>query len=268
MTRLCVVVPTYNEARNLPELTLQIEKTLYPTSFRLIIVDDSSPDGTARVAEELNRLFGNVDVMSRVTKSGLGSAIQAGLRAALAMTDVERIVTLDADLSHDPREIPRLLQASLKADLVQGSRYVGNGRAIGWGPRRRLISFVANLVCRTLMRASVRDCTGNFRVYSRKCAEMIVDSSGQEGFEWVVEALFIAKSHQFVVKEVPITFVNRKTGKTKLKNKEIVSWAFFAGKSLLSHKPFLGLSTQSSRAINKSSALTATVTAPAASTTK
>lgn len=268
MSRLCVVVPTYNEAGNLPELTAQIEEALRDRSFQLIVVDDSSPDGTARVAEQLNELYGNIVVRSRVKKSGLGSAIQDGLRAALATGDVESVVTLDADLSHDPREIPKLLRASRMADFVQGSRYVGEGRAVGWGIRRRVVSRVANLICRMLLRTSVHDCTGNFRVYSRKCAEAVVNSAGQTGFEWVVEALFIARKHRLTVREVPITFVKRKQGKTKLKGLEIVNWIFFTGKSLFSFKPFFNVPVQSSRAISRSSALTVAVTAPAASTTK
>jgi dolichol-phosphate mannosyltransferase len=268
MSKLCVVVPTYNEAGNLPELTALIEEALHARSFQLIIVDDSSPDGTARVAEQLNRLYGNIVVRSRVKRSGLGSAIQDGLRAALARRDVERVVTLDADLSHDPREIPKLLRASRTADFVQGSRYMQEGRVVGWGIGRRVVSCVANLICRMLLRTSVQDCTGNFRVYSRKCVEAIVNSAGQRGFEWVVEALFIARKHQLTVREVPITFVERKQGKTKLNGVDIVSWAFFTGKSLFSFKPFFNVPVQSSRAISKSSALTVALTAPSASTTK
>ena len=119
-----------------------------------------------------------------------------------------------------------------------------------------------------LLRTSVRDCTGNFRVYSRKCAEAVVNSAGQTGFEWVVEAMFIARKNRLTVKEVPITFVERKQGKTKLRGQEIVNWAFFTGKSLFSFKPFFNVAVQSSRAISRSSALTVAVTSPAASTTK
>lgn len=238
MSKLCVVVPTYNEAGNLPEFTARIEKALRNWSFRLIIVDDSSPDATARVAEELNEKFGNIVVNSRVKKSGLGSAIQDGLRAALSMEDVEHIVTLDADLSHDPSEIPKLLRASRNVDLVQGSRYVGDGRVVGWNIRRRVVSRVANLMCRMLFGTSIHDCTGNFRVYSRRCAEEIVNCGAQKGFEWVIEALFIAKRHRLAIREVPITFVDRRAGETKLKGIDIMNWAFFTGKSLFSLKPF------------------------------
>ena len=268
MSKLCVVVPTYNEAGTLPELTAKIEEALRGRSFQLIVVDDSSPDGTARVAEQLNELYGNIVVRSRVKKSGLGSAIQDGLRAALSSGDMENVVTLDADMSHDPNEIPKLLHASHTADLVQGSRYMEGGRVMGWNFQRRMVSCVANLICRVLLGTSVHDCTGNFRVYSRKCAEAVVNSAGQTGFEWVVEALFIARKHRLTVKEVPITFLERKEGKTKLKGREIVNWAFFTGKSLFSFKPFFSVPIHSHCAMNRSSALTLAATAPAASTTK
>lgn len=267
MSKLCVVVPTCNEAANLPELTAKIENALRDQSFQLIVIDDSSPDGTARVAEQLNELYGNIVVRSRV-KSGLGSAIQEGLRAALERQEVETIVTLDADLSHDPSEIPKLLHACQSIDLVQGSRYIGGGKAVGWSFKRRVISLMANLICRIVLQTSVHDCTGNFRVYSRKCAEAIVNSAGQSGFEWVVEALFIAREHRLTVREVPITFAERKNGKTKLKGLDIMNWAFFTGKSLFSFKPFLNVHVQSSRTIRRSSVLTVMLTAPAASTTK
>ena len=268
MSKLCVVVPTYNEAENLTRLVGQIEETLDDLNFKLIVVDDGSPDGTARVAEQLNAVHGNILVKSRRAKSGLGSAIQVGLRAALEMEDVESVLTLDADLSHDPGEIPKLLRASQQVDFVQGSRYVEDGKAIGWGFWRRIVSCVANLVCRMLLRMSVRDCTSNFRVYSRKCAEVIVNSAVQSGFEWVIEALLIAKKYQLAVKEVPIVFVSRKGGETKLNGKEIVNWAFFAGKNLFSSRQSSTVPHQINSPICKSSALKVALTAPSASTTK
>jgi len=268
MTKLCVVIPTYNEAENLPKLTMQIEKVLRKRNFNLIVVDDNSPDNTAKVAQKLNQVYGNIIVRIQARKYGLGSAILEGLKIALAMKDVERIVTLDGDLSHDPSEIPKLLYVAQKTDFVQGSRYVEDGAVMGWGLRRRLISYAANMICKLLFRISIRDCTGNFRVYSRACAETIVKSAGSKGFEWVVEALFVAKKHGFGVKEVPITFMERKEGKTKLKALQVVGWALFTVKNLFSLKPLaVNVPVQSSRAIHRSSAFTVTVVPPMTSTT-
>jgi dolichol-phosphate mannosyltransferase len=137
-------------------------------------------------------------------------------------------VTLDADLSHNPVDIPRLLEASSEADLVQGSRYVAKGRISNWGFKRRLTSRVANVICILLLRTTVRDSTGNFRVYSRRCAEVLINRTKGKGFEWVVEAMSVARGAGFSVREIPITFTNRKAGKTKLKIREITEWASFA----------------------------------------
>lgn len=237
MSKICVVLPTYNEAVNLPCLAEKIETVLRGVSFGLIVVDDSSPDDTAGVAERLNRVYGNITVKVRAKKSGLGSALLTGLKVALSDGDVERIVTLDADFSHDPGEIPRLLCAAEDADLVQGSRYVRDGLVARWGFKRRLVSYVANLICKLVVRTSIHDSTGNFRVYSRRCAEVIVGSTRAKGFEWVVEAVAVAKRGGFHVKEVPITYVNREGGETKLKGLQFIGWLAFVVKSLFSQEP-------------------------------
>lgn len=239
MTKLCVVVPAYNEAENLPKLIVEIEKALRGWDFKLVIVDDNSPDKSARVAEKLNHVHGNIIVRRRAGKFGLGSAVVEGLKIALAMDDVDRIVTLDADLSHSPSEIPKLLSAAEKTDIVQGSRYVENGSTNGWRPTRRLVSRVANWICRFFFGTFIHEYTSNFRVYSRECAETIVNCTSSNGYEWVVEALFVATRHGFAVREVPIAFRDRDNGKTKLKALDVVSWAFFVTKTLFSNFPTL-----------------------------
>lgn len=239
MCKLCLVMPTYNEAENLPKLIVEIEKALCAWDFMLVVVDDNSPDDTAVVAENLNGFYGNIVVRRRAGKFGLGSAVVEGLRIALAMDDVDRIVTLDGDLSHSPSEIPRLLSAADKADLVQGSRYVEDGSINGWRLTRRLTSCVANLICRLVFGKHIREYTGNFRVYSRECAETIVNCTRCSGYEWVVEAMSLALKHGFAVKEVPITFRDRSGGKTKLKALDVVSWAFFVGRTVFSKFPVL-----------------------------
>jgi dolichol-phosphate mannosyltransferase len=233
MSKLCVVVPTYNEAKNLSRLVTGIERVLQAPNFTLVIVDDDSPDETAKVADELNRVYGNIIVRCRKEASGLGSAIVEGLRTGLAISDVERIVTLDADLSHSPSDIPILLRADPKADLVQGSRYVKNGRVGCWSAVRRLVSYVANTVCRLLFDASIHDYTGNFRVYSRECATAVVDCTSCRGFEWPVEAIFVAARRGFRVEEVPISFDERADGRTKLRAKDVAGWLLFAWRSFL-----------------------------------
>lgn len=269
MSRVCVVVPTYNEAENLLKLTEQIERALHGCNFNLIVVDDNSPDNTANVAAKLNDTYKNIIVEIRTSKNGLGSAILHGLSKALSMDDVERIVTIDGDLSHDPHEIPRLLSEFPRADIVQGSRYVRHGVIFGWSLRRRVVSCVANLICKTMLRTHINDCTGNFRVYSRKCAETLVNSTNSGGFEWVIEALAIAAHNGFSVREVPITFIDRRIGRTKLSAKEILEWAKFVMNSFFrpnSQRPIF--SVPSNTAIHRLSAFSKTSTSPTNSTTK
>jgi len=237
MSRVCVVVPTYNEAENLPRLIVETERVLRGLDFKFVIVDDNSPDKTAQIAEKLNCVYGNIVIRRRAGKFGLGSAVVEGLKAALAMDDVERIVTLDGDLSHNPSEIPSLLRAAEKVDLVQGSRYVKNARIDGWVSMRRLVSQAANVVCRLFFGMFVHEYTGNFRVYSRECAEAIVNYTKSDGFEWVVEAMFVARRLGFTVKEVPIAFSDRCNGKTKLKALDVAGWVFFVAKSVFSLFP-------------------------------
>ena len=268
MSTICVVIPTYNEAQNLPGLTAQIERALRSSDFEMLVIDDNSPDRTARIAERLNKIYGNITVRVQAKKSGLGVALLAGLKAALSKKEVQRIVTLDADFSHDPNDIPRLLRAAEAADLVQGSRYVRNGAVVNWGFKRRLISCIANLICNLLIKTSTRDCTGNFRVYSRECAEAIVHSAKSRGFEWVVEAMMIAKQNGFRVKEVPITFADRKEGKTKLKSSQVFNWGVFAVRNLIPHKFLIHSAVgHSSFASQRSSTLATTETPPITSTT-
>ena len=268
MSRICVVIPTYNEAENLPRLTAQIEQALRGLNFELVVIDDNSPDNTARVAERLNCIYGNITVKVRAKKSGLGSALLSGLEVALSKKDVECIVTLDADFSHDPQQIPRLLRVADAADLVQGSRYVQNGVVANWSFKRRIVSCVANLLCNLLMWTSIRDCTGNFRVYSRRCAETILNSTRSKGFEWVVEAMAVAKKGGFRVKEVPISFVDRRMGKTKLTSSRIVDWTAFAIRNLFSPRTSIPCGPSQLRFVSqKSSILTVTDTSPVISTT-
>lgn len=269
MSRLCVIVPTYNEAKNLGRLLRRIEEVLHGSDFTVVVVDDNSLDGTADVAQKLNGIYGNVVLHRRARKSGLGSAIREGLRVALSMDDLERIVTMDGDMSHNPDEIPSLLCACQGEGLVQGSRYIEKGSISGWSMARKLMSRFANVVCRLLLRVGVHDCTGNFRVYSRGCAEAIVGCTRRKGFDWVVEAAFAARRCGFRLKEVPITFRDRRSGRTKLEVQELVNWAFFALRTaFLSMPSSLTAANQASRVIQRSSALTVTVVDPIVSTTK
>ncbi len=224
MSVVCAVIPTYNEADNIEILIKEINKLNLDLELKIIIVDDNSSDGTADIAENLNKLYGNITVIKRNGKLGIGSAIIEGMKKALNFKDCQYIVTLDADFSHDPKDIPRLLKKSKNIDLVQGSRYINGGKIIGWNFYRRVISFCGNMLCRILFRTGMKEHTTYFRVYSRRLAEKIVKEVNTNGFEFAILSILCAKDGGFKIKEVPIKFENRKRGESKLELKDIIQW--------------------------------------------
>jgi dolichol-phosphate mannosyltransferase len=233
MNKICVVVPTYEEAENLPKLAEEIEKVIQREDFRLIVVDDNSPDGTADIAERLNERYGNIVVYRRPSKLGIGSAIRDGIKIALSFPDSERIVTMDADLSHDPKDLPSLLRIAEKTDLVQGSRYVKGGRITGWSFSRRVVSHVANYLCRLLLRTGLYEHTTYFRVYSRECAQTVLKNVHCDRYEWAIGSILVTKHHNFRIQETPISFTCRVHGKSKLKPYDILQWGSYICKAFL-----------------------------------
>lgn len=205
-----IIVPTYNERQNLPRLVSALAETMrWP--YEIIVVDDSSPDGTADLARDLAKTF-PVRLLSRPHKGGLGSAYRDGF--ALATGDI--IFEMDADLSHDPRYIPALVQAVVDgADVAVGSRYVEGGHINGWGAYRKLVSGVGNGLARYVLAIGVRDVTSGFRAYERDAAQIVQDARS-DGYAFQVETLWLAKKSGIRVDEVPITFENRAVGKSKL----------------------------------------------------
>lgn len=224
MDRICIIIPTYNESESLPFLINTIEEVLKGRKFEVIIVDDRSIDGTAFKARKLNEIYGNIIVYERQGKYGIGSAIRKGMEIALSFEDVTHIVTMDADMQHNPTEINRLIEEASDVDLVIGSRYIKGAKITGWNGLRRIISTIANSLCWLMFRTRLRDQTTNFRVYSRRCAEEIIKNSGDNGFEWQVSSILTAKRKCFNIKEVPISFTKRLNGKTKLSFLDVIRW--------------------------------------------
>lgn len=227
MSKVCVVVPTYEEAENLPKLVGTLEESLQKKEFMLIVIDDNSPDGTADVAEKLNRHYGNIVVHRRPRKLGIGSATRDGIKIALSFPNCKHIVTMDADLSHNPKDVRRLLIEAENADLIQGSRYIKGGKIIGWSPFRRAVSYVSNFLCRLLLRTHLNEHTTYLRVYSRKCAETVVETVHCNRYEWAIASILVAKDYGFKIQEVPITFINRVHGKSKLKLRDVLMWSSY-----------------------------------------
>jgi dolichol-phosphate mannosyltransferase len=209
-----VVVPTYNERVNLPVL---VDGLLRHDGVSLLVVDDQSPDGTGEVADELAaRHTGRMMVMHRSGRRGLGRSYIDGLRKALD-SNVDFVCQMDADLSHDPRQLPDLVRAAAAADVVIGSRYVPGGRVVNWPVRRRLLSRFANTYIRTVTRLSAHDCTSGYRCWRRSAiAAVPLDSVMSDGYSFLVELLFRAAERGCRIAEVPITFVERRDGESKL----------------------------------------------------
>jgi dolichol-phosphate mannosyltransferase len=218
-TRPLVIIPTYNERDNLPVV---VERLLAMPSLQLLVVDDASPDGTGAVADRLAASTSRVTVLHRRGARGLGRSYVDGMKHALATT-ATHICQMDADLSHDPADIPRLLDATVSADLVIGSRYVPGGRLENWAPHRRLLSAVANRYVRAITRVPVHDCTSGFRCWRRELlARVPLDAVASEGYAFLVEMAWEAFRAGGRIAEVPITFVERQQGASKMTGRVIV----------------------------------------------
>ena len=209
-----VILPTYNEREN---LALIVPALLDIEHLRILVVDDQSPDGTGELADRLAaESRGRVSVLHRQCPRGLGRSYLDGMRQALK-TDADVICQMDADLSHQPAELPSLLRASGDADLVIGSRYVDGGSIVNWPLRRALLSKCANRYIRTVTGVSVNDCTGGFRCWRRDAlARLPLHRVSSDGYAFLVELLWEAVRARFTVAEVPITFIERRHGASKL----------------------------------------------------
>jgi dolichol-phosphate mannosyltransferase len=214
VTRALVIVPTLNERQNLPPL---VDALLTLPDVRVLVVDDSSPDGTGAVADELAAKFaGRVDVMHRADRRGLGRSYVDGMKRAIH-EDVDVICQMDADFSHDPLELPRLITAAARADLVVGARYVPGGRVVHWPLRRQLLSRFANLYVHLVAGLRTRDCTSGYRCWRRSAlAALPLETVVSDGYSFMIEMLFLAEQRGYRIVEVPITFVERQQGESKL----------------------------------------------------
>lgn len=218
-----IVIPTYNEKENIAELIKAIF-TLHIPDLEIIVVDDNSPDGTAQVVEKLKKLQPQIHLIRRRGKLGLGSAYVTGFKKALALT-ADYIFEMDADFSHDPKDIPRLLEAAQTADLIIGSRKVHHGKIEGWNWYRGFISAGAMWFSRLFLSLKTKDVTAGFRVYNRKVLTAIpLDKIKSNGYAFQEEMLYRTEKLGFKIKEIPVTFVDRQQGRSKLSKKDVVEF--------------------------------------------
>jgi glycosyltransferase involved in cell wall biosynthesis len=216
-----VVVPTYNEADNLDELIGEL--LALPVPIGVIVVDDNSPDGTGQLAEQwAERHPGQVHVVHRPGKLGLGTAYIAGFKKGLRELGAARLLTMDADFSHHPSYIPNLLAMSRDYHVVIGSRYVAGGGSRNCTWKRVLLSRTANMIARSLLGLSARDTTAGFRLYRREVLESIpLDQIFSSGYSFLVELLFLCQRRGWQIGETPIIFEDRRKGKTKISRREV-----------------------------------------------
>ena len=229
-----VIVPTFNERDNLPVLAKAL---MALPEVRVLVVDDNSPDGTGALADALAREYPDrLEVMHRTSRPGLGRSYGDGIRAALDRP-VDVICQMDSDLSHDPRHLRDLIAATERADVVIGSRYIPGGAVVNWPLRRRLLSRFANSYIRLVTRLSARDCTSGYRCWRREAlARVPLESTGSEGYSFLVEMLFAAAALGLSVAEVPITFVERRQGESKLSNAVLLESALTPWRLIASRK--------------------------------
>ncbi|MDP9490672.1 MAG: polyprenol monophosphomannose synthase [Actinomycetota bacterium] len=189
-----------------------------PAESRILVVDDNSPDGTGEIADRLAAERGDVEVLHRPKKEGLGPAYLAGFRRAIEL-GADLVLEMDCDFSHDPADVPRLVAAAGEADLVLGSRYVPGGGTRNWGRIRRLISRGGSLYAQVLLGVSVRDLTGGFKCYRRAVLQTIdLDAIESKGYAFQIETTYRALKAEFRVVEVPIVFADREVGGSKMSN--------------------------------------------------
>lgn len=214
-----VIIPTYNEADNIATLIQEVLDSTPQVS--VLVVDDASPDGTGRIVDDIAAAGNNVAIVHRAGKLGLGSAYRAGFRHAIS-GGFELVLTMDADFSHDPKVIPQLLAGMAEHDVMIGSRYVPGGGTVNWDFRRRLLSHGANTFARILLRFNTNDNTSGFRCYNRSVLESVrFDEILSSGYSFLVEILYRCARMGFTIGECPITFVDRRSGKSKLSRGEI-----------------------------------------------
>jgi dolichol-phosphate mannosyltransferase len=220
--RVLIVIPTFNEAENIPLLVPRV--LAQGADVDVLIGDDGSPDGTGRVADELAQaLEPRVAVMHRSSKAGRGGAVMAGFRQALLDPRYEWFGEMDADLSHQPEELPAFFEVSARADMVVGSRYIPGGRIEGWSSRRRVWSRTSNRIIRAALGVPMTDFTNGYRLYSRRAVELLSGTKLREtGYITLSEWAYVIHRAGLRLQEVPTVFINRRFGKSNMSASEAI----------------------------------------------
>ncbi|XP_068205726.1 dolichol-phosphate mannosyltransferase subunit 1 [Palaemon carinicauda] len=221
-----VLLPTYNERENLPIIIWLLCKYFEESSYdyEIIVIDDGSPDGTLEVAKKLQEIYGEnrIVLRPRAKKLGLGTAYIHGIKHATG----NFVIIMDADLSHHPKFIPQFIKKQQEGDydVVSGTRYTGDGGVYGWDLKRKIISRGANYVTQVLLRPGASDLTGSFRLYRKEVLQKLVESCVSKGYVFQMEMIIRARQFNYTIGEVPISFVDRVYGESKLGGSEIIGF--------------------------------------------
>jgi dolichol-phosphate mannosyltransferase len=232
-SQIGVILPTYREEDNISKLIEAIEDLKLDAS--ILVIDDSSPDETAEIVQEKQNKYKNILLCVRPRKSGLGTAITDGFKYFLSLKQPPKyIITMDADYSHNPQDIPQLLSKMYESEcaIVIGSRYVKGGKIEGWPFTRKIISRTANSIARFSLGLKLHDCTSGFRCYSTKFLRATITNLHSHTYEIQIETIRQATLRNFCLKETPVLFVNRKIGKSKLSWTEIRSYMTYTLKTI------------------------------------
>ncbi len=212
-----VIIPTFNEMENIPQLIPEVLSK--DEGIEILVVDDNSPDGTAAYIEKLMQSNVKIHLIKRDYKMGLGTAYLTGFKYALEHS-FDYIFEMDADFSHDPKEIVNFLNEIKNYDLVLGSRYISGVNVVNWPMRRLILSYSANIYTKIITGLHIKDATGGYKCFRRKVLEAIdLDKIKSNGYAFQIEVTFKAWKKGFKIKEIPITFVDRVKGTSKMSNK-------------------------------------------------
>jgi dolichol-phosphate mannosyltransferase len=222
VNKALIIIPTYNEIENIERLIREVLAQRSPhMELEVLVVDDSSADGTGEAVARLGRADGRVHLLERPAKLGLGTAYVAGFRYALEH-QYDFAATMDADFSHDPKYLPVFAEAIAGADLVIGSRYIAGGGVRNWGLHRRILSAVANFFARAVMALKTHDCTTGYRLYRTGLLRRLdLDKIRSHGYSCLMELVFVCQQAGARIIESPIVFVNRSEGRSKVSHREI-----------------------------------------------
>ena len=225
--KLAIVIPTYNEAETIPSLIKELFEKIKHLVEKLdvLIIDDSSPDGTADIVRELGEKYEKITVVQRPKKMGLGAAYKEGFRHVLEKFDSELVLQMDADHSHQPSEIPNMLEKIKNFDFLIASRHVEGSDVIGWGIGRKTTHSIAGAIARICAKIEIKDSTSGFRMFKKKTLEKIdFEKIRSDGFAFQIEVLYQLKQLGMKGLEVPTVFVNRTEGSSKMGSSEMLQF--------------------------------------------